>query len=124
MSDRSTWTFPARVTRVVDGDTLDVHLDLGLRITSTQRLRLGGVDTAETYGVRRGSAEYARGGRHRQFVETWVEEHAGDCDWPVTVRTDREAGKYGRWIGDVQSADGEWLTDALVAAYPEVADEP
>ena len=40
--------FQAKVRRVVDGDTLDLDIDLGFHITLSERVRLMGIDTPET----------------------------------------------------------------------------
>ena len=45
------WWYPARVLGVVDGDTLDVMVDLGFRAYQKIRVRLHGIDTPEVYGV-------------------------------------------------------------------------
>ena len=37
-----------KVTKVVDGDTIDVDIDLGFNISYTQRVRLAGIDTPES----------------------------------------------------------------------------
>jgi micrococcal nuclease len=36
------------VLKVVDGDTIDVDIDLGFNISYTQRVRLAGIDTPES----------------------------------------------------------------------------
>ena len=41
------WEYRGEVVKVVDGDTVDVVVDLGFRVTCYQRLRLLGVDTPE-----------------------------------------------------------------------------
>lgn len=41
------YMYKARVTRVVDGDTIDVTIDHGMRVYSEQRVRILGVDTPE-----------------------------------------------------------------------------
>jgi micrococcal nuclease len=41
------WTYQAKVERVIDGDTIDVTIDLGFSIWYKTRMRLLGVDTAE-----------------------------------------------------------------------------
>lgn len=118
------WTYRARVEDIVDGDTLDVTVDLGFRMTREIRLRLDGVDTAETYGVDHDSSEYAEGVRHTNFVEAWVESVSAqwDGEYPVIVRTG-ETGKYGRYMATVEArcdGFGELATD-LVSRYPSVA---
>ena len=43
------YEYKCRVIKVVDGDTIDVDIDLGFNITlSNQRIRLQGVDTPES----------------------------------------------------------------------------
>ena len=42
------YTYNVLVERVVDGDTVDINIDLGFKIWSKQRVRLAGIDTAET----------------------------------------------------------------------------
>ena len=37
-----------KVTKVVDGDTIDVEIDLGFNISYSQRVRLAGIDTPES----------------------------------------------------------------------------
>jgi micrococcal nuclease len=116
------WQYRARVARVVDGDTLDLAIDLGFGVTLTgdeARVRLRAIDTAETFGVSTDSDEYATGQRHKAFVEEWVAE-TGEQEWPVFVETakDDERGKYGRWLAVIQRrVDGAVLNDDLVARF-------
>jgi micrococcal nuclease len=37
-----------KVTKIVDGDTIDVEIDLGFNISYSQRVRLAGIDTPES----------------------------------------------------------------------------
>ena len=41
------WTVPARVERVIDGDTIDVTLDLGWRLYKRDHVRLAGINAPE-----------------------------------------------------------------------------
>lgn len=97
----------ATVDRVVDGDTLDVMVDLGFKLNKKVRVRLSGVDTAETYGVSHDSEEYRAGKRQEEFTREWLENSEYIC-----VRT-REKGKYGRWIATVTNETEESLNHAL-----------
>lgn len=45
------WNYRAHCTRVVDGDTYDVTVDLGFKVFHNIRLRLRGVDTPEVFGA-------------------------------------------------------------------------
>ena len=42
------YTYKAKLDRVVDGDTVDAHIDLGFDITIHKRIRLAGIDTPES----------------------------------------------------------------------------
>lgn len=118
------WQYRAQVERVVDGDTLDLKIDLGFGVFLTgdeARVRLRNIDTAEIFGVPRGSDEYEAGKRHQGFVKEWIAE-AGEEEWPFFVETwkDDERGKYGRWLAIiVRRSDGAVLNDDLVEEFGE-----
>lgn len=118
------WVFPAHCTRVVDGDTLDLVVDLGFRCTREVRVRLADVDTAEIYGTSEGSEEHERGDEQAAFVREWLAEAEGQQGgaWPLTVRTEKETGKYGRYIATVERPDGAFLADALKQEWPSLGD--
>lgn len=112
------WTYRARVVDVIDGDTLDVVVDVGFRMRRTIRLRLAGVDTHETYGVDHDSEEYQRGRRETEYVMDWLDDATGE--WPVVVRTE-DTGKYGRYLATVKrQADGAVLNDDLRETFEGV----
>lgn len=100
------YEYMATVERVVDGDTLYLTVDVGFRIRSTDSFRLHGVDTPEVFGVKKGSVEYEAGKEATQFVKDWLEENADD-EGRLLVRTHKETGKYGRWIAEVYTVNGE-----------------
>ena len=105
--------YAATVKRVVDGDTMDLTIDLGFRILTQVRCRLLGVDTPETYGVKKGSEEYQKGMAAKSFVKDWLHDHGegyietsdGHTLARIVVRSHDggppRAGKYGRWLVEV-----------------------
>lgn len=98
------YEYYARVTRVVDGDTLDLDVDLGLKVHHHIRVRLQGVNTPEVYGIDKESDEFAEGIRAKRFVEAWLEAKGYD----VVIKTEKDRkGKYGRWIGVIWALDGD-----------------
>ena len=55
------YQYKAEVVRIVDGDTIDVVIDLGFKITTNQRIRFARINTPETYTVKKNSEEYQKG---------------------------------------------------------------
>ena len=115
-----TWTYPrAKCLRVVDGDTYDLMIDQGFNSFQKIRIRLRGLDTPETYGVRKDSEEYQRGKDAANFVrELFFGFSTADLgteskDLVVTTHKD-ETGKYGRFIADVFLKEtGQSVADLL-----------
>lgn len=108
---------------VVDGDTLDLRVDLGFYTDRRIRVRLKDVDAHEIYGTKHGSEEYELGMEQYKFVQDWIEKSRREHDgfWPLIVSTEKNTGKYGRWIGDVErKCDKESLSEALIEEWPEV----
>ena len=84
------YTYKAKLDRVVDGDTVDAHIDLGFDITIHKRIRLAGIDTPESRT--RDLEEKARGLASKDKLI----ELLGDGDF---VLESKEVGKYGRVLG-------------------------
>lgn len=108
------YEYSANLKNVVDGDTYDLHIDLGLRIYSKARVRLLGVDTPEIFSVKRDTPEWKRGHAAKTYVEEWFAAHGPT----FRIRTHKdETGKYGRWLVEVSDLEsGEDLAEKLVAA--------
>jgi micrococcal nuclease len=96
------YEYAARLDRVIDGDTIDVLVDLGFDIHVRQRVRLLGINCAE-HGTAAGDDATA-------FTKAWIEQHG-----PVlTLRTvkDRKE-RYGRYLGQIV-ASTRILNDDLI----------
>lgn len=87
---KNPYIYQAQLVKVVDGDTIDVDVDLGFQIRQKIRLRLAGIDTPEVRG-----AEREAGLKSKDFVQKQLEA-AGS----IFVET-RKTGKYGRYIAEV-----------------------
>ncbi|EGQ44329.1 MAG: hypothetical protein J07AB43_00950 [Candidatus Nanosalina sp. J07AB43] len=70
----SDWTFNGRLVEVIDGDTIDVEVDLGFKIQKRVRVRLVNTDTNEVYGVSKDSTEYKLGKEQSEFVKQYFRE--------------------------------------------------
>lgn len=90
------FVFRARAVRVVDGDTCDLIVDLGFRMTTTQRFRLLGIDTPEMNAT--DLKERERAVAATQALVGMLSSGAGD--WPLLVRT-QKADSFGRWLAEI-----------------------
>ena len=100
----SVHVYAANILRVVDGDTLDVRVDLGFYMTTVQRMRLIGINAPETRG-----AEGKLGKVCRAYVESLLPVFKAD----TTIRTFKADG-FGRWLADVHCEQIGLLSDHLV----------
>ena len=96
--------FQAKVRRVIDGDTLDLDIDLGFHITLSERVRLMGIDTPETRT--RNLVEKADGLKAKEFVIGFV------ADGDVVIKV-HGFGKFGRPLVDLYKGS-VCLNDQLV----------
>jgi len=107
------YNYTAKLDRVVDGDTMDVIIDMGFKITTNQRIRLANIDTPETFRQKHNSKEYKAGMAAKEFVIKRLEENQNT----FMLDTLKDTGKYGRYIGIIKLADSETtLNDELVEA--------
>ena len=98
--------YPCSVRRVIDGDTIEVLVDHGFRISSVQSVRIFGINAPEL--------STAAGQVSAQWARTWVGTPFGD--WPFTLVAQSESDKYGRRLGDVVKPSGESYAASILAA--------
>ena len=93
----------AKIVRLVDGDTVDVDIDLGMAITTRQRLRLFGINTPEVRGP-----EKVAGHAATQHLADLLVRYRHKGEWDIVVRTHKDKkGKYGRYLADLIGEDGD-----------------
>ena len=104
------YEYNCQVKRVVDGDTIDVILDLGFSVLYKARVRLFGIDTPESRT--RDKDEKVRGKMSSRFLKECVS--SGD----VVIRTELKdsRGKFGRVLGTVM-LDGVDINKAMCEAH-------
>jgi len=83
--------FVSSVDRVVDGDTVDVIIDLGFDLTKKERVRLAGIDTPESRT--RDLEEKSMGLEAKDHLTDMLK----GAD-KLIVKTEKD-GKYGRMLG-------------------------
>ena len=97
--------------KVVDGDTIDVTLDLGFDVCTRQRVRLLGIDTPES---RTSDAEEKKFGLlSKKKLKEWclkaVESEKDDIEIELRCPERDSRGKFGRILAEVWvSEDGQW----------------
>ena len=105
------YEYGCTVTRVVDGDTIDVILDLGFSVLHKCRVRLYGIDTPESRT--RNKDEKARGKLAAKFLEDSINNGK-----QVILRSKLKdsKGKYGRVLGEV-IVDNININELMVKRY-------
>ena len=89
--------YKAEIDRVVDGDTIDVNLDLGFSIWHQARVRMLGIDTPESRT--RNLEEKALGLASKARLKELLKGKK------IEIECSKEKGKFGRVLGVV------WATD-------------
>jgi micrococcal nuclease len=110
--------FVKEVTKIVDGDTIDVVIDLGFDIMFSSRVRLAGIDTPESRTTDK--IEKALGLESKDYLK----KHLKDAK-SVVIKTEKmnSSEKYGRilgWIyvnGDTESLNDKMINDGYAWGY-------
>jgi len=106
-SQKSCYNFRVtKINKVVDGDTIDVTIDLGFDLYKKERVRVAGIDTPEKRT--RNLEEKALG----IDATNWLKAKLADAiagDDELTIRTELSGGigKYGRLLGWLYIGDGD-----------------
>lgn len=102
----SLYRYKATMIRIVDGDTWEGLLDLGLNITIQEMIRLYGVNTPELHG-----ASKEAGQRAKLFTEFWM----ADKVLYITSELFRPYDSFGRVLATVyREGDAVSLNEALL----------
>jgi len=85
------YEYKCKLLRIVDGDTIDVDIDLGFSIHQKNRIRLSGIDTPEIRT--RDTVEKKRGFAAKNRLAELLPE-----EFIIRTKYDNR-GKYGRVLG-------------------------
>lgn len=104
-----------KINRVIDGDTIDLDIDLGFWLTVSYRVRLKDIDAPETRTTN--TEEKAKG----LAAKVWLEEQLSrEGDW--IIETHKE-DKYGRilgtlyLVGDPVTINERMLNEGIAVPY-------
>ena len=104
------YEYSCKIIRVVDGDTVDVDIDLGFNHwIHGERIRLFGVDCPECRS--RNKEEKAAGLAAKNFVKGLLH------DGGTYTLTTKEKGKFGRYLGVIMLNDNTSVNAALVSEH-------
>ncbi len=110
--------FVKEVKNVVDGDTIDVIIDLGFDILFSSRVRLAGIDTPESRTTDK--SEKALGIEAKEYLKKQLKDAKS-----VVIRTEKmdSSEKYGRilgWVyvnGESESINNKMINDGYAWGY-------
>jgi len=110
--------FVREITNVVDGDTVDVLIDLGFNILFASRVRLAGIDTPESRTSDK--AEKALGLESKDYLKKQLKDAKS-----IVIRTEKmnSSEKYGRilgWLyvnGESESVNNKMINDGYAWGY-------
>ena len=116
MSMRPNYIYRCKITRVVDGDTVDAEIDLGFQIIHRARIRLSGIDTPEsrTRNKKEKALGLASKARIKELIAMAKTGKRGRKE--IYLETSKAGkGKFGRilgtlWVNDIN------INQALVDA--------
>ena len=104
-----------KINRIIDGDTIDVVIDVGFHITINHRVRLKGIDAAETRT--KDLKEKSEGLMAKEWLE---KELSREGEW--VIETTKE-DKYGRilgtlyLVGDPVTVNERMVNDGIAKPY-------
>jgi len=106
------------ITNVVDGDTIDVDIDLGFDISFNSRVRLAGIDTPESRTTDK--AEKILGLEAKEYLKKKLKDAK-----TIIIKTEKidSSEKYGRILGwlyineDTISVNDHMINDGYAWAY-------
>ena len=107
-----------KVTNVVDGDTIDVEIDLGFDVSFNSRVRLAGIDTPESRTTDK--AEKVLGLEAKEYLKSKIKDAK-----LVVIKTEKpdSSEKYGRilgWLyvdGNTVSINDQMIEDGYAWGY-------
>ena len=111
------YEYRCKITRVVDGDTVDVDIELGFGVwLHKERVRIYGIDTPESRT--RDLEEKKYGLAAKEFVKEFVRDKGGSN---IVLRTQKydAKGKFGRILGDI-IVDNVSMSDTMIKEHHAV----
>ena len=104
--------YDVTVVKVVDGDTVDVDIDLGFGIClKDERVRIMGIDTPESRTSDDVEKLFGLAAKNRLYQ---LLEHNAKLITTEDKSGEDMKGKFGRILGDFKAADGRRVTEIMI----------
>ena len=112
------YQYKCKINKVLDGDTVDIDLDLGFNIIlANQRVRMAGIDTPESRTTNK--EEKPRGILSKKKLTEKLP--VGSWQKINTIKSDNNDDKFGRILGEFILEDGtnvnNWLIENNYAVH-------
>jgi len=102
------YKYKGRVSKVVDGDTVDAYLDMGFNIFTQQRLRIDSFDAPESWRPK-SAGEKVHGEAAKARAKELLEGHE------LIFTTSKEVGIYGRFGTSITLPDGRKFGEVMIS---------
>jgi micrococcal nuclease len=104
------YTYRAELVRMIDGDTIELYIDLGFHVTVREKVRLNRINAPEKRGKYLTREDRKKGKESTDYLV-----HLLDTYSPFTIVTMRDKqGKYGRYLVDIVGSNGEDINAMMV----------
>jgi micrococcal nuclease len=104
------YTYKAMCTRVIDGDTLELNIDLGFHTHTKIRGRLLNVNAPELFS----GTDRVNGKLAKEHLETLV------LNKPLIINTFKDKKSFDRWIVEVRYVDGGNVNELIEKYCQEI----
>ena len=106
------YEYKCKVLKVIDGDTVDVDIDLGFGVwLHKERVRIMGIDTPESRTSDKLEKVFGLAAKER-LISLLGEDAI--LDTQVSKKGEDMKGKFGRMLGNFRTTDGEHCADILI----------
>ena len=112
MTINPTYDYEATIVNVVDGDTIDVLVDLGFYLRLDRRVRVWGMNSREVHST--DAAEKALGLADKDFASAMI-----PTGTRVKIRSHKANtpdDKFGRWLAEIVLPDGRDFAAVMIAS--------
>ncbi|MGI8425443.1 MAG: thermonuclease family protein [Actinomycetota bacterium] len=105
------YEYAARALNVLDGDSVYLEIDLGLKVMTRAHVRLAHINAPELHQEKGAAAR----DRLTELLRTYPIGEEPLNRYPLTIKTTKDkTEKYGRWLATIKIAEGLDVGETLV----------